>query len=307
MKRSFFGRRGLFALGLVLAFVGSLAAIVYWRSESVLARDFSPSEDALRLSNERPDANRVERGRRLAVVIAQCDFCHGSDLSGKEVVDDPWLGRLHAGNLTPGSGGIGRNYSDADWVRAIRFGARRNGRSLLLMPTANLSAISDGDLSSLIAYLREVRPVATSVSSMRVGWAMRLALALGVEVPDLFSALAVDRSRRAPRDVPVEPTVEYGAYLVAIGNCRFCHGSDLRGGLHPLARPGEPAPSDLTLGGAMLAWDRDDFARAMRRGLTPEGRQLDREYMPWPGFAGLEDLEIDALWSYLRERRADRE
>jgi hypothetical protein len=38
----------------------------------------------------------------------------------------------------------------------------------------------------------------------------------------------------------------------------------------------------------------------MRRGQTPDDRTLDREYMPWPSFAGLSDAEVGALWLYLR-------
>jgi len=46
----------------------------------------------------------------------------------------------------------------------------------------------------------------------------------------------------------------------------------------------------------------------MREGRTPDGRVLDREFMPWPAFAGLRDVEVEAIWLYLEtlEKDADR-
>lgn len=43
----------------------------------------------------------------------------------------------------------------------------------------------------------------------------------------------------------------------------------------------------------------------MREGTRPGGEPIDREYMPWPGFAGLSDLEIEAIWIYLRSLDVD--
>jgi hypothetical protein len=159
--------------------------------------------------------------------------------------------------------------------------------------------MSDTDLAAVISYLSQVPAVDLDHPERKVGPLIRLGLALGL-VPDLMAAETVDRTRRPPVEVTVERSAAYGAYLTEIGNCRFCHGDDLSGGLHPLARPGEPVPADLRMDGAMVEWEREDFARAMRRGRTPDGRRLDAAFMPWPGFAGLRDLEIDALWLYLK-------
>ena len=95
------------------------------------------------------------------------------------------------------------------------------------------------------------------------------------------------------------PTPEYGAYLVETGGCRVCHRQDLRGGLHPLSLPDEPPPPDLTAGGPLGSWSEQDFVRAMRTGITPDGRRVDPEWMPWPAFAGMSDLELRAIFLYL--------
>ncbi|HEB90466.1 MAG TPA: cytochrome C [Deltaproteobacteria bacterium] len=296
------GRRRFVRAGLGFFVFALFGLVVRVRSAAVIERVHSVPEEELRLSLPRGPLDPIERGRHLATAIAQCDFCHGHDFSGKRVVDDPWSGRLHAANLTAGKGGIGGDYDQADWIRAIRFGLRRDGRTLFLMPTAHLSAITDADLAALIAYMRTLAPVVADRPPTRVGWLMRVVLGLGIPIPDLVSARDADLSRRPPRALPIAATAEQGSYLLDLGNCRFCHGGDLRGGRHPLARAGEPAPPDLTAGGSLSGWSRNDFARAMRTGRTPDGRLLDREFMPWPGYAGLEEVEIDALWLALTGR-----
>ena len=293
--------RGALGVGLLLlALLGGLQLV----SERILARRYAIAPEQLALPDG-PEAAResVARGRHIAVVLAQCPFCHGSDLGGREIADDPWVGRIDAPNLTRGEGGLGDRYTRADWVRAIRFGVRPDGRSLLLMPSAHLRRMSDRDLASLIAYLEQLPPVDRERASTRVGILARVALVLG-RAEGLISADArVAVHDAIPFANPASATPEYGGYLADIGGCRVCHHADLRGGLHPLAIPGEPVPPDLRIGGALEGWSREDFARAMREGRTPDGRRLDREFMPWPFYAGLSEQEIDAIWRYLRSRR----
>ncbi len=244
-----------------------------------------------------PDA--IRRGRHLATVVAQCDFCHGADLGGRLLADDPWIGRLDAPNLTAGRGGIGGEFDARDWIRAIRYGLARDGRSLALMPAEHLSRMSDSDLASLIAYLETVPPVDREGPPRRVGWLTRIVLSLGA-APGLISAETVDRSMRAPAHVEPAATEGYGSYLVELGSCRVCHHPDLSGGLHPLSLPGEPPPGDLRVGGPLDTWSEADFFRTMREGWTPEGRPLDPVAMPWPAFAKMSDLELTAIWRSLR-------
>jgi len=292
------------AIGLVLfgLMLGSGVAI-HASSERALQRVVAIPPEALDLAVA-PEAVGRERGRHLATAVAQCHFCHGSDLAGAELADDPLIGRLWASNLTAGRGGIGRHYERRDWVRAIRHGLAPDGRSLLLMPSAHLAALSDEDLASLIGWLEALPPVDAERPRRRVGWLARLAIATG-RAPDLFAAREAGSGQAPERSVRAEATARYGRYLVDVGGCRVCHRDDLSGGLHPLSLPGEPPPPDLRPGGALAAWSREDFARAMREGTRPGGEPIDREYMPWPGFAGLSDLEIEAIWIYLRSLDVD--
>ncbi len=46
-------------------------------------------------------------------------------------------------------------------------------------------------------------------------------------------------------------------------------------------------------------WTEADFIRALRTGITPDGRVLD-PFMPWGAFQQLTDTDLKALWAYLR-------
>ena len=95
-------------IGLTLA-VGW--AVIHFESERRLAARYNvPLEGQLPTGDLEGDPTR---GRHLAGAVAQCTFCHGEDLGGRAMADDPWVGRLHASNLTTGRGGVARHYDDA--------------------------------------------------------------------------------------------------------------------------------------------------------------------------------------------------
>lgn len=243
-----------------------------------------------------PPGASAERGRRLAQGVALCAFCHGSDLAGRAAVDDPWIGRLYAPNLTPAAGRI---RSDAEIERAVRRGVRRDGRSLWLMPSEHLRALSDRQVADLIAYLRELPPAGTPTPTRRMGPLTRIVLLAGL-APEL---LAAERAGCSGTGSPGEEDgISRGAALVEIGGCRVCHRADLRGGLHPLSLPDEPPPPDLSRFGRLASWSEQDFRRAMRSGRTPRGRVLDARYMPWPRYAAMADAELHEIWRYLQSR-----
>lgn len=46
-------------------------------------------------------------------------------------------------------------------------------------------------------------------------------------------------------------------------------------------------------------WTEAQFIRAMRAGITPDGRVLDPQ-MPWEAFQKITDRDLKALWAYLK-------
>ena len=288
-------RAAAWGAALLLLTAAALTGVVYVASEVRLTRRYEPAIAPLEMKR---DARNLERGRHLAEAVAQCGFCHGDDLGGKLLVDTPWVGRLYASNLTSGRGGAGRSYSDSELVRSIRHGVARDGRPLILMPSHYFWAFGDEDLAALIAYIRSVPPVDAELPGPQVGPLARLTLVLGLAA-DLLPAEHI--THEAPRRGPPrsDAGAAYGEYLVDVAICRVCHHADLTGGLHPLALPGEPPPPDLTPAGALAGWSEVDFLRAMRSGVTPDGRRLDHEHMPWPRFALMRDEELRAIRAYL--------
>ncbi len=270
-------------------------SVVYTSTELRLRRIYHPPLARLAVPTE-PEA--IARGRHLVHAVAQCTNCHGDDLAGRMLGEDPWIGRIFAPNLTRGRGGVG-SHTAAEFVRSIRHGVGRDGNALLMMPAQYLRNLSDADLGAIIAYLRSLPPLDHEVPPPRVGPLSRLLLFLG-RVSDAVPAEALAEAD-APQPAP-QPgvTAEYGRYLVDAAGCRVCHHHDLAGGLHPLALPGEPVPPNLTPAGPLGAWSEQDFVRTLRAGITPDGRALDEEYMPWRRIAQMSDPELRAMWRYLR-------
>ena len=90
-------------------------------------------------------------GRYLAD-IAGCHGCHGTGLSGGPVAGPPGL--PPASNLT--TAGIG-DWTEADFVRAMRNGRRPDGSSLdPFMPWEVFGKMTDDELHALWLYLRSV-------------------------------------------------------------------------------------------------------------------------------------------------------
>jgi mono/diheme cytochrome c family protein len=236
-----------------------------------------------------PDEPSVNRDEWPLLIIELCEGCHGADLSGEVFEDDPLFGYFASSNLTAGEGGIGRTYSDTDYIRALRHGVSPDGKPLLLMPSQLFTKYSDEDLAEIIAYVKNVPPVDNEHDETRLGPLGRAVLVFNL-FPDLLPVETIDHD--ASREKP-EPglTVDYGEYLALV--CVDCHAEDLAGG--PEAGEG----MNLTPGGQLAEWSEEDFIRTMRTGVAPDGEMLDEDDMPWPTFAKMTDTELRAIWLYL--------
>jgi cytochrome c553 len=238
------------------------------------------------------DIAAVQYGQHLAGAIALCTQCHGANLTGAVVSDDA-RARVVAPNIT--RGGAVAAFSDADYVRAIRDGIGTDGRPLWLMPADEYGRLSDTDLGALIAYLKSLPPVTSTLPTSEVRPLGRLQLALGQTA--LLPATEVDHTLPQPPAPDPGLTPEYGAYLVTIAGCARCHGPGLSGGTIPGAPRGAPQAANLTPTG-LGNWTETDFLRAMRSGRRPDGRAIDPT-MPWPYYAQMSELELRAIWQFL--------
>lgn len=283
----------LLAAVLVLALLG--ASVVYAASERKLRRTYDTSVDSVRVPT---DAASIARGEHLVRNVIDCTLCHGEDLGGAVYSSSSAIGTVAGPNLTRGKGGVGADYADMDYVRAIRRGVRRDGRSLIVMPSEVFTHLSQEDLGAVIAFLKQAPPVDRNVPKSGFGPMGRALLAAGK-----MNILVAGKTPRItpPASVPADTTAAYGKYIADISGCHGCHGYGLSGG--PVAGPpGLPPASNLTPAG-IGSWSEADLARAVREGRRPDGSQLD-EFMPWKVFRGMTDAEIHAIWLYLRSAPA---
>ncbi|MBI2061427.1 MAG: cytochrome c [Nitrospirae bacterium] len=227
---------------------------------------------------------RVARGQMIAASL--CAACHatngGLPLSGgRSLSDDAGLplGDVYPPNVTPG--GTIQDWTDAELFRVIRTGVNREGRSTV-MSMLGSRLLSDEDTECLVAYLRSAQSVQNETPAYRP--TLLLALFIGAGLMPIDPAPAVERAA-PPRAV----TPEYGKYVLDFVSCDGCHGPKLDGRAPP---PNPPAPN-LTL--IMPRWSKEDFFKAMRTGVTPDG-QVMKDTMPWRAMGQLEDMELEALY-----------
>lgn len=234
----------------------------------------------------------LARGRHFVEAVSLCAECHGDDLGGEEFLDEPIFGSGDAPNLTAGAGGIGATYTVEDWVRAIRHGVRPNGETLKFMPADKYYHLSDDDLGAIIAYLQSVPPVDRNTDDVAMGLVGTIIFGNMVDLP--YELIDHDAERPAAPVVGVDAA--YGEYLITVAACQDCHGKKLNGDV-PMGAPSGP---DLRPNGELGGWERDDFVKAMRTGVTPDGEVLDHEEMPWNYYTRMTDDELDAIWLYLQ-------
>ncbi|MCA9968971.1 MAG: c-type cytochrome, partial [Anaerolineales bacterium] len=240
------------------------------------------------------DETAVARGEHL-VTIGSCRLCHGAQLEGGVMMDGELGSFVPAPNLTAGAGGIGATFTAADWERALRHGIGGDGRTLVIMPSTFYAHLSDADLGAMIAYLQQAPPVDSDLGPRRMGFPGTVIGGI-VAYDDFTRVNAIDHAAVGGAAPAAGPTAAYGAYLVNVAMCGECHAANLAG---LVGEDGPPPGPNLTPGGDLGSWTEADFITALRSGMTPDGRQLDGELMPWPSFATMSDVELQAIWAHL--------
>jgi len=166
-------------------------------------------------------ATLVERGHYLALA-ADCAACHtapdGRLFVGGRAFVLPF-GTLYSTNITPDKAtGIG-DYSDSDFLNAVRRGIRHDGQRLYpAMPFVSYSAMTDADVLAIKAYLFSLQPehAPHRENTLWFPFDQRPLLAIWSVMfnPDKRFEAHADRSFEWNR----------GAYLVnALEHCGECH------------------------------------------------------------------------------------
>ncbi|MER2998986.1 c-type cytochrome [Pontibacter populi] len=268
-----------------------LAAMVfqvnfYWRAQKDYVVKVRPVEITY-------TTEAIQQGRHLAVVKG-CNDCHGQDMGGKAMLDDPAIGFVSAPNITKGAGGLPADYSEADYVRALRHGLGKDNKSLLIMPAHETSKLSDKDVAALVAYCMQLPPVNRTLPESDFNMMGKALTTFGL-IP-AFAAEGVDHTYIQPKEMLQEVSVKYGKYLAV--SCSGCHKADYKGGPSPVL--GFPPIPNISSTGRVGNWSKAQFAAVLKTGQLPDGRIMRNEDMPWKMTRHYTTEEVESIYLYLR-------
>jgi mono/diheme cytochrome c family protein len=258
----------------VIAICLIAVACVYVLSERRLARTYEVAATDFTVKTTLSPEEAERRARTF-----MCGGCHRD--AGNVLVDEPGVGRIVAPNLTR----FVPMYSDAELVRLIRHGVKKDGTGVFIMPVSNFANIADDDIAAMIAWLRSLKQLPDAVDgTTQWGPVGRIGLALD-KIPFEADLVPVSMTPAAARPADI------GEYVFRT-DCSHCHNLDtekqsevfVAPALRPLAQSCSPA----------------DFKTLLRTGKGVGGRDLGvmTEVSQWD-FNHFTDIEIDQIQAYL--------
>jgi mono/diheme cytochrome c family protein len=248
-----------------------------------------------------PSPELVARGKYVFATAGGCG-CHtppdavGLNAGGQKFVT--LVGTIYSRNITPDpETGIGK-WTDAQVASAIRRGERPDGSRLFpIHPYKYLGNIADDETEALVAYLKSVKPVRSTVPPR--------SLRIPVPAPTVPTAQKV-----APRE-----GLARGQYLAGgAAHCADCHtprrfdGSPddtkfMAGGPGPEGSLPANITSHLETG--VGRWSEAQIARFLKTGVKPSGQEafsLMRVVIMGTstGFKDLTDADALAIARYIK-------
>ena len=288
-------KRAFKFIGMAVVVIVLLAAVIAVASHILSERKAHRKID-VKIAALTSENTSIEQGKYLFETRG-CMECHGAGGKGREMINDPSGLYVKTPNITTGTHGKVKNYSDVDWVRSIRHGIKPNGEPLLIMPSEDYNRLTDTDTVSLIAYLRSLPPIDGEPGVVRFPLIVKALYAFGA-IKD--AAEKIDHAQPAPAPVAVAATAGHGAYIANM--CIGCHGPGLSGGKIPGGPPDWPPAANLTpgSGSAMPTYDTGEkFIVMMRTAKRPDGSKVSK-VMPFDSLKMLTDVDLQALHAYLK-------
>ncbi|MGN6149231.1 MAG: c-type cytochrome [Rhizomicrobium sp.] len=248
---------------------------IYLASEAVIERRYTLPSSLVHASTKADD---IALGKHWATVSG-CFGCHGDDLRGKLLTDNPHL-TIWSGDLTAAAA----VYSDGDFERAIRHGLTPGAKPMWVMPSDTFAYMRDKDVTDVISYIRSLPEHRVPLRKTHFDWKARKAIVAGKLVPKSPKADEI----LSPADEG--PRFDGGRYLASI-SCAQCHGGDLAGSSF--------AP-DLNVA---AKYTRSQFFRLLYRGESPHGWLPNMSPLAKARFREFHDYEVNALYDYLIARK----
>ena len=195
-----------------------LAAMLAWRLVPDRAR--ADNEPTIEAAGAHMQGDIVARGAYLAH-MADCAACHkgaGEALSGGRPFVTPF-GTIYAPNITPDkTTGVG-DYTDDEWVSALRRGVGRGGKHLYpAMPYTNYTLMTRDDALAIKAYLMTQPAVQADTPSNQMSFPFNIRFLM------VFWNLLNNPDHVFKPDASHDAVWNRGAYLAeALGHCQQCH------------------------------------------------------------------------------------
>jgi mono/diheme cytochrome c family protein len=235
----------------------------------------------------------LARGKHLVESLAACATkdCHGADLAGGNSLKMGPVGTFTGPNITPK--GIATVYSDAELARLIRYGVKKDGRSVRFMVVQDFNWLPDDDVTAIVSYLRTAPGIDKPNGPNEVGIIGKVLDRKDQFIADVARFIAARKIELAPKP---SPTAEYGKFVAH--TCSGCHGEHYSGGHIPGTPKSFPDPLNLTPHETGLkGWTYEDFTKLLETGVRKNGKQLD-PFMPIEATAKADDTEKRALYAY---------
>lgn len=285
---------GIAVLALVLVLVIAVLVLVN-KTNGMAKKTYDVNLPKFAAAN---DSAALVRGAVIANSL--CGGCHGGDFAGTEFFKDEATGSIPAPNIT--SGGRTKNYTDADWLRIIRYGVKPDKHGAMIMPSKEMGSMSNEDIAALVGYLKTIPASNKTWPDPEFTLFSKVLAGAGL-FGDLYHAEIIDLQDTTTKTAPEPgPSVAYGAYTVGFHGCKSCHGDNLNGKKTP--DPISPPGSNITKGGNFGKWSLEQFKNTLRTGTTPEGKALDVKFMPWAPMGLMTDMELEAIYNYLQSMPA---
>jgi len=250
----------------------------------------------------------TKRGEYL-VKVANCIGCHTEDregaasYAGGRALKTPF-GTFYGPNITPDRiAGIG-NWSEVDFIRAMRFGVRPDGATYFpAFPYPSYTKITDNDLRDIWSYLRTIVPVSLASKPHELGFFFQWRFMVRIWKWLFFTP--------GPfvNDPGHSPIINRGAYLVqALGHCGECHtprnflgapksNRYLAGGNGP---DGKKVPNITPT--RLKKWSNQELKYYLTTGIMPDGDVANKTMgeVIQNATGQLTPDDLSALISYLR-------
>lgn len=290
-----------------------VAGIIYFNS--AFPKVDPPSNVKVEITPE-----RISRGEYLSNHVAVCMDCHskrdwtkftgpvtpGTFGGGGDVFDEKvgFPGKVMVKNITPASIG---DWSDGELIRAITCGVTKDNSALFpMMPYPNYNRLTQSDLYSIVAYVRNLAPIENKLPDTELNFPLNFI----VKTMPLKSPTPMKFDRHNP--------LEYGKYLVTIAGCKDCHTQSEKGkplpGMEFAGGEGFQLPGGLVKSANISpdketgigSWTKEVFMNRFKFYANDSTKYIsvsEKDFntpMPWLMYAGMTEEDLSAIYDYLR-------